>query len=107
MGNCLGASIAPDEFIQPELSMDYDGKRDRWAGYDAAEHRAIIEEYQKIEDAKRQLRAEKLNSDVDGDVEVLNFIILLDCFPRLFKLLISIFKITFTNNIYQAWIFNG
>lgn len=64
-----GASIAPDEFIQPELSMDYDGKRDRWAGYDAAEHRAIIEEYQKIEDAKRQLRAEKLNSDVDGDVE--------------------------------------
>lgn len=50
--------------------MDYDGKRDRWSGYDPSEHKAIIEEYQKIEEAKRQLRAEKLNSTVDGDVEV-------------------------------------
>jgi pre-mRNA-processing factor SLU7 len=51
--------------------MDYDGKRDRWSGYDPSEHKAIIEEYQKIEEAKRQLRAEKLNSAVDGDIEVL------------------------------------
>lgn len=50
--------------------MDYDGKRDRWSGYDPSEHKAIIEEYQKIEEAKRQLRADKLNSTVDGDVEV-------------------------------------
>lgn len=64
-----GAKIAADEFIQPELAMDYDGKRDRWRGYDPSEHKAIIEEYQKIEEAKRQLRAEKLNSDVDGDIE--------------------------------------
>jgi len=42
--------------------MDYDGKRDRWAGYDPSEHRAIIEEYQKIEEAKRELRAQKLNN---------------------------------------------
>lgn len=67
----IGAKIAPDEFIQPELAMDYDGKRDRWSGYDPSEHKAIIEEYQKIEEAKRQLRAEKLNSAVDGDIEVL------------------------------------
>jgi len=66
----VGAKIAADEFIQPELSMDYDGKRDRWRGYDPSEHKAIIEEYQKIEEAKRQLRAEKLNSAVDGDIEV-------------------------------------
>lgn len=66
----IGARIAADEFIQPELSMDYDGKRDRWRGYDPSEHKAIIEEYQKIEEAKRQLRAEKLNSAVDGDMEV-------------------------------------
>ena len=66
----IGAKIAPDEFMQPVLSMDYDGKRDRWSGYDPSEHKAIIEEYQKIEEAKRQLRADKLNSNVDGDVEV-------------------------------------
>ncbi|XP_017886509.1 pre-mRNA-splicing factor SLU7-like [Ceratina calcarata] len=38
------ANIAPDEFTQPDLSMDYDGKRDRWAGYDPSQHRAIVEE---------------------------------------------------------------
>ncbi|XP_012061097.1 PREDICTED: pre-mRNA-splicing factor SLU7 [Atta cephalotes] len=59
--------IAPDEFTQPELSMDYDGKRDRWAGYDPSEHRAIVEEYQKIEEAKRQMRAEKLNAEEEND----------------------------------------
>lgn len=61
------SKIAPDEFTQPELSMDYDGKRDRWAGYDPSEHRAIVEEYQKIEEAKRQMRAEKLNAEGEND----------------------------------------
>lgn len=60
-----GSNIAADEFQQPQLSVSYDGKRDRWSGYDPSEHRAIIEEYQKIEEAKRQLRAEKLNSNIE------------------------------------------
>lgn len=58
-----GAQLASDEFVQPILECDYDGKRDRWAGYDPAQHRAIVEQYNKIEEAKRQLRAEKLNAD--------------------------------------------
>ncbi|XP_043247811.1 pre-mRNA-splicing factor Slu7 [Colletes gigas] len=61
------ADIAPDEFTQPELSMDYDGKRDRWAGYDPSEHKAIVEEYQKIEEAKRHMRAEKLNAEENDE----------------------------------------
>lgn len=52
--------IAPDEFKQPDLNLSYDGKRDRWNGYDPSQHKAIIEEYQKVEDAKRELRAKKL-----------------------------------------------
>ncbi|XP_063362834.1 pre-mRNA-splicing factor Slu7-like [Cydia amplana] len=55
------AGIAPDEFNQPNLNLSYDGKRDRWNGYDPLEHKAIIEEYQKIEEAKRELRAKKLD----------------------------------------------
>jgi pre-mRNA-processing factor SLU7 len=39
----------------------------RWAGYDPSEHRAIIEEYQKVEEAKKQLRAEKLNAKEEED----------------------------------------
>ncbi|KAI5631490.1 pre-mRNA splicing prp18-interacting factor domain-containing protein [Phthorimaea operculella] len=57
------AGIAPDEFAQPNLNLSYDGKRDRWNGYDPAEHRQIIEEYQKVEEAKRELRAKKLEQD--------------------------------------------
>ena len=55
--------IAHDEFVQPDLNPDFDGKRDRWAGYDPANHREIVEEYQKIEEAKRELKAEKLKED--------------------------------------------
>ncbi|KAJ0183098.1 hypothetical protein K1T71_001074 [Dendrolimus kikuchii] len=57
------AGIAPDEFKQPDLNLSYDGKRDRWNGYDPSQHKAIIEEYQKVEDAKRELRAKKLEQD--------------------------------------------
>ncbi|XP_063826353.1 pre-mRNA-splicing factor Slu7 [Ostrinia nubilalis] len=57
------AGIAADEFNQPNLNLSYDGKRDRWNGYDPLQHKAIIEEYQKVEDAKRELRAKKLEQD--------------------------------------------
>ncbi|CAB3254426.1 unnamed protein product [Arctia plantaginis] len=57
------AGIAADEFAQPNLTLSYDGKRDRWNGYDPSQHKAIIEEYQKVEDAKRELRAKNLEED--------------------------------------------
>ncbi|CRL04358.1 CLUMA_CG017451, isoform A [Clunio marinus] len=61
------AEISHDEFVQPDLNPDFDGKRDRWAGYDPANHREIVEEYQKIEEAKRQLKAEKLKEDPNAE----------------------------------------
>ncbi|XP_014240701.1 pre-mRNA-splicing factor SLU7 [Cimex lectularius] len=62
-----GAKIAPDEFMQPVLDRDYDGKRDRWAGYDPSQHRAVVEHYAKVDEAKRQLRAEKLKTAPEGE----------------------------------------
>ncbi|XP_050428611.1 pre-mRNA-splicing factor Slu7 [Adelges cooleyi] len=59
-------NIAPDEHLQPTLNQDFDGKRDRWAGYDPSQHKTIIDQYQKIEEAKRELRAQKLNDDEKG-----------------------------------------
>lgn len=44
-----GTSIAPDEHFQVELDLDYDGKRDRWNGYDPEEHQRIVEEYAKVD----------------------------------------------------------
>eukprot|EP00096_Caligus_rogercresseyi_P015417 TRINITY_DN7854_c0_g1_i1.p1 TRINITY_DN7854_c0_g1~~TRINITY_DN7854_c0_g1_i1.p1 ORF type:complete len:588 (+),score=246.49 TRINITY_DN7854_c0_g1_i1:387-2150(+) len=55
-----GANFAPDEFLQPKLQHDFDGKRDRWNGYNADSHRDVIEEYQKLEEEKKVLKKEKL-----------------------------------------------
>ncbi|XP_059617216.1 pre-mRNA-splicing factor Slu7 [Phlebotomus argentipes] len=63
-----GAQIAHDEFIQPNIVSDYDGKRDRWSGYDPAQHREIVEEYQKVEEAKRALKAAKLKDNPDAEL---------------------------------------
>lgn len=57
------SNILPDEYIQKNLSLSFDGKRDRWSGYNPEEHKAVIEEFQKVEEAKRQLKAEKLDAE--------------------------------------------
>ncbi|KAM6924295.1 pre-mRNA-splicing factor SLU7 [Xenentodon cancila] len=59
-----GAGIAPDEHSQVQLLMDYDGKRDRWNGYDPEEHQRIVEEYAKVDLAKRTLKAQKLQDEL-------------------------------------------
>lgn len=56
--------IAPDEKGLPTLNLDYDGKRDRWNGFDPAAYQAVIEEYTKVEEAKRQLKEDKLKHDI-------------------------------------------
>ncbi|XP_077434982.1 pre-mRNA-splicing factor SLU7 isoform X1 [Vanacampus margaritifer] len=59
-----GTSIAQDEHAQVQLKLDYDGKRDRWNGYDPEEHQRIVEEYAKVDLAKRTLKAHKLQDEL-------------------------------------------
>uniref|UniRef100_A0A3Q2DCN1 Pre-mRNA-splicing factor SLU7 n=1 Tax=Cyprinodon variegatus TaxID=28743 RepID=A0A3Q2DCN1_CYPVA len=59
-----GTGIAPDEHSQVQLALDYDGKRDRWNGYDPEEHQRIVEEYSKVDLAKRTLKAQKLQDEL-------------------------------------------
>ena len=47
-----GDQIAPDEHAQPNLNFDYDGKRDRWNGFNPEEYEAVWDEYAKIEEVK-------------------------------------------------------
>ncbi|XP_046857147.1 pre-mRNA-splicing factor SLU7-like isoform X2 [Xenia sp. Carnegie-2017] len=62
-----GEDIKPDEYVPEQHSFDYDGKRDRWVGYDPEEHQRVLEEYQKMEMAKQQLKSDKLHQDLmDG-----------------------------------------
>ncbi|CAO2642591.1 Pre-mRNA-splicing factor SLU7 [Lemmus lemmus] len=62
-----GTNIAPDEHVQPQLMFDYDGKRDRWNGYNPEEHMKIVEEYAKVDLAKRTLKAQKLQEELEKD----------------------------------------
>jgi len=56
-------SFAPDEFLPPKLTLDYDGKRDRWNGYDPSNYQTIVDEFAKVEEAKRLLKEERLKQD--------------------------------------------
>ncbi|XP_075065984.1 pre-mRNA-splicing factor SLU7 [Mixophyes fleayi] len=59
-----GINLAPDEYEQPTLMLDYDGKRDRWNGYNPEEHMRIVEEHAKVDLAKRTLKAQKLQEEL-------------------------------------------
>ncbi|MEE6478759.1 hypothetical protein FKM82_011985 [Ascaphus truei] len=59
-----GTNIAPDEHDQPQLMLDYDGKRDRWNGYNPEEHMRIVEEHSKVDLAKRTLKSHKLQEEL-------------------------------------------
>nr|XP_006823575.1 PREDICTED: pre-mRNA-splicing factor SLU7-like isoform X2 [Saccoglossus kowalevskii] len=59
-----GDEIAPDEHLQPTLAFDYDGKRDRWNGYDPLGYQAVIEEFAKVDEAKKLLKAQQLQEDL-------------------------------------------
>lgn len=59
-----GEDIVPDDVLLPKLKYDYDGKRDRWNGYDPVMYRSVIEEHRKVEEAKQILKEEKLKQDL-------------------------------------------
>nr|XP_042898753.1 pre-mRNA-splicing factor SLU7 isoform X3 [Parasteatoda tepidariorum] len=61
------SDFAPDETVLPNLMLDYDGKRDRWRGYDPSNYHNILEEFSKIEEAKRHLKEKKLKQDFLSD----------------------------------------
>jgi len=58
--------IAPDEVILPEVEHNFDSKRDRWAGYEPEMYKQTIEEFNRVEEAKRKLKEEKLREEADA-----------------------------------------
>ena len=59
--------IAPDEIIQ-HIEAGYDAKRDRWNGYDPAEHKKIYEEYEAVETERQRLREEEIDKQTTTDM---------------------------------------
>ncbi|KAI0032099.1 pre-mRNA-splicing factor SLU7 [Vararia minispora EC-137] len=62
-----GKGIAPDEAIQ-DIEVGYDAKRDRWNGYDPAEHKKVYEEYEAIEAERQRLREEEIDNQTTTDL---------------------------------------
>ncbi|KAI0297192.1 Pre-mRNA splicing Prp18-interacting factor-domain-containing protein [Russula brevipes] len=62
-------NIAPDEVIQ-HMEAGYDAKRDRWNGYDPAEHKSIYDEYEAVEAERQRLREEEIDKQTTTDMAV-------------------------------------
>lgn len=65
--------IAPDEKIET-FELDYDGKRDRWNGYDASTYARVIERYEARDEARRKYlkeqqlkKLEEKNNNQEGE----------------------------------------
>jgi pre-mRNA-processing factor SLU7 len=59
-----GRDFSRDEFIY-EVPLDFEGKRDRWNGYDPNSFSRIMHEYQKFEEEKKRKKQEELSNITD------------------------------------------
>lgn len=60
-------NIQADDVTQ-SVSSGYDAKRDRWNGYDPAEHKRIYDEYAAIEAARQKMREEEIDNQTTTDL---------------------------------------
>lgn len=60
-----GKDIKADEAIE-EVDLTWDGKRDRWNGYDAREHRRVVEEHNRLEKLRKEAAGETDPADEEG-----------------------------------------
>jgi len=59
--------IQADDIIQ-DVSVGYDAKRDRWNGYDTAEHKKVYEEYAAVDAMRQKLREEEIDNQTTTDL---------------------------------------
>lgn len=64
-----GSNLAPDEQKLPELALTFDGKRDRWNGYDNFAHTEVIEEHRKLDEVKKEVRRDRLKAGLGNPEE--------------------------------------
>jgi len=62
-----GSNFAPDEHLQPKLDLSFDGKRDRWNGYDNQAHQEVIDEFNKLETVKKEVKKERVMADMAAE----------------------------------------
>lgn len=63
-----GKDIQADEVIQT-VNLGWDAKRDRWNGYDSKEYRSVVDEFNQMEEFRKQSQKSQNGEEVteDGD----------------------------------------
>ena len=51
--------IAADEYVQPELKLGFESKRDRYNGFDANDYSRVVERYEAADAMKQKLAKQK------------------------------------------------
>lgn len=57
-----GQDIQADDVVQ-DVNLGWDAKRDRWNGYDPKEYKAVIDDYEQLEELKRKAAAQDTTED--------------------------------------------
>ncbi|KAL6880916.1 Pre-mRNA splicing Prp18-interacting factor domain-containing protein [Trichoderma novae-zelandiae] len=57
-----GKDIQADEVVQ-DVKLGWDAKRDRWNGYDAREYRKVIDDYNQMEELRKQAKTTSIGDD--------------------------------------------
>lgn len=65
----LGKTLAGDQVLEEVQGLDYAAKRDRWNGYDPADHKKIIEEFEAIEQERRRLKEDEIDNQTSSDLK--------------------------------------
>jgi pre-mRNA-processing factor SLU7 len=63
-----GQDIQADEAVQ-DVNLGWDAKRDRWNGYDPKEYKAVIEEYEQLEELKKKAAKEEAGDEGEDAVD--------------------------------------
>lgn len=56
--------------VDQDIAVGYDAKRDRYNGYDPAEHSRVYEQYAAMESARQKLREEEIDKQTTTDLAV-------------------------------------
>lgn len=54
-----GKNIGQDEVIS-HVKLNYEGKRDRWNGYDPDQYKAVIDEWEILENERRRRKEQAI-----------------------------------------------
>jgi len=67
-----GKFIAPDEKIEEVELKTFDGKRDRWNGYDGSDYARVVDKFEKVEKLRKEMKKkaelEKKFNSADGEI---------------------------------------